>query len=48
LRSAGRAVEALEQAGTAEARKALESLAKGAAAAPLTRAAADSLRRTEK
>jgi hypothetical protein len=40
-----RAVTALEMAGTAEARRALEALAKGDPEARLTHAAADSLRR---
>jgi hypothetical protein len=40
-----RAVEALEQAGTPAARRVLETLAKGAPQARLTREAADSLRR---
>ena len=40
-----RAVEALERAGTAEARGLLKELAAGAADAPLTRAAAAALSR---
>jgi hypothetical protein len=44
----GRAIDALEQIGTAEARQVLEALAKGAPNPQVTQAAAAALRRLAK